>query len=390
MIKKVFKLIICIFIISFIFMMPLKTEAKTLRELKNELAETIANKEKIEAQRAAAKRQIEKYRKDISESSVGVNKCEEDIEAARKKIDELNEEIIKKNKEIDELLRFIQIANGENVYLEYIFGATGFADFIYRITVVEQLTSYNDELVDEMYDLIEKNKQLQKDLEKKIKELNNQIIVFQKKLSTLNISLDDLDDDRQSLSEEIKIFESEIKFYEGEGCKLDEDLTVCTNIPYSNSFTRPLVSGRITSNFGKRTVDGVVGYHRGIDIGISDGTKVYASAAGKVSVVSYRNECGGNMVYIQHNINGKRYTSVYMHLLSINVKKHDYVNINTVIGLSGGYSTAKRFGGYDRCSTGAHLHFGIMEGHTTSSSASKDPRNFINFPAKGSKFYSRW
>ncbi len=385
--KKILGIIICIFSISLIFMMPVNTEAKTLRDLKQELAETIANQKAIEAQRAATKRKVAQYNSDISSASKSIEKCEDDIQAAREKIDELNEEIIEKNKEIDELLRFIQVANGESVFLEYVFNATSFTDFIYRMTVVEQLSDYNDKLIDEMYDMIEQNKQLQKDLKVKISDLENQIKSFQKKLLTLNLTLDDLDDEKLSVNEEIKIFEAEIEFYESEGCKLDEDLTTCTSIPYSNGFVRPLISGRVSSNFGWRTVNGEKGYHRGIDIAIPEWTKVYAAAAGKVAVVSGRNSCGGNMIYIDHNIGGKRYTTVYMHLVSFNVKKNDYVNINTVIGYSGGGKTTQV---YDDCTTGAHLHFGILEGWTTNRNNAQDPRNFIYFPAKGSRFYSRW
>lgn len=45
----------------------------------------------------------------------------------------------------------MQISEGDNVYLEYIFEATSFTDFIYRSAIVEQLTKYNDELIDDMY-----------------------------------------------------------------------------------------------------------------------------------------------------------------------------------------------------------------------------------------------
>ena len=52
------------------------------------------------------------------------------------KIDELNENINSKKKEIENLLSFLQVSNGENVYLEYIFEAKTFTDFIYRSAVV--------------------------------------------------------------------------------------------------------------------------------------------------------------------------------------------------------------------------------------------------------------
>ena len=50
----------------------------------------------------------------------------------------------------------------DNVYLEYVFNAKSFADFIYRSSVVEQLTKHNDELIDEMSALIDENIEEQK------------------------------------------------------------------------------------------------------------------------------------------------------------------------------------------------------------------------------------
>ena len=47
-------------------------------------------------------------------------------------------------------MQFYQIANSENFYMNYIFGATSYTDFIYRYAIVEQLTSKNKELVYEM------------------------------------------------------------------------------------------------------------------------------------------------------------------------------------------------------------------------------------------------
>ena len=57
-----------------------------------------------------------------------------------------------------------------------------------------------------------------------------------------------------------------------------------------------------------------------------------------------------------------KYTTYYLHLLKYNVKVGDIVTQNTVIGYVGGYSTSKAHGGYDGCTTGAHLHYGVQSG----------------------------
>ena len=383
--KKTLIILLCILSTSFFFFVP-KLDAKTLGELKQDLADAIAEKDETEARRREAQAKIAQYDKEIKEATASVEKCEDDIDASRAKITELEAEIVEKNKEIEELLRFIQISNGENIYLEYVFGATSFTDFIYRISIVEQLSEYNDELIDEMYVMIEENKQLQKDLAQKIIDLENEILNFQAKLASLNISVDDIDEHQKDLNAEIKAATAEIKYYEDYGCKADQEISDCLNVPYATGFTRPTNSGYISSNYGYRYIWGGTSFHNGIDIALSEGNKVFASAAGYVSKVVKRASCGGNIVYINHNIEGVEYTSVYMHLLSYNVEIGDIVSLITVIGASGGSSTMW----YDSCTQGAHLHFAIYKGHTTSSSYSRDPRNYINFPAKGSRYYSRW
>ena len=57
-----------------------------------------------------------------------------------------------------------------------------------------------------------------------------------------------------------------------------------------------------------------------------------------------------------------------MHLLSISVSKGDIVGPTTEIGKVGGDSTSattrtgKKNGGYDWCTNGTHLHFGVSNG----------------------------
>lgn len=386
--KKLIGIILVIFSAFLIFSVPETVEAKTLRQLKEELATAKANKSANEAKVKEAQEKVRKYQNEINSSVSQIEVSQDEIEAARVKIQELEEEIKEKQKEIDELLRFLQVSNGENVYLEYVFGATSFTDFIYRTAIVEQMSDYNDKLIDEMYDLIEQNRQLQKELEAKIQELEKKIAQLKKDLSKVNLTIDDLYDDQKDINAEIKAFEVEIKFYEEYGCKLDQEISDCLNVPYATTFTRPTTSGYISSNFGYRNLNlSGSNFHSGIDIATPEGTKVYPSAPGYVAKKVIKSSCGGNMLYIQHSVNGQKYTTVYMHLKSFNVNVGDMVFLPTVIAYSGGGASTRS---YDRCTTGAHLHFGMYNGWTTARSNLIDPRTKVNFPPKGSSYYSRW
>ena len=162
-------------------------------------------------------------------------------------------------------------------------------------------------------------------------------------------------------------------------------------IPIGNDgWLKPLNSGVITSEIGSRWGS----YHNALDIGgNAEGTPVYAAAAGVVSGMIYKYSCGGNMLYIDVNVNGVAYTTYYYHLLSFNVNLGDVVTQDTIIGyVGGGYQTASIYGGYDNCTTGAHLHFGVAKGYYNGYSISKSnvitPPGFPN--TYGWRFYSRY
>ena len=96
------------------------------------------------------------------------------------------------------------------------------------------------------------------------------------------------------------------------------------------------------------------------------------------------------MLYINVVVGGQKYTTYYYHLLKVNVKVGDVVTQNTVIGTVGGYSTSTAHGGYDTCTTGAHLHFGVAKGFFTSTLIRNNVITPPGFPnSTGYKFSSR-
>ena len=102
---------------------------------------------------------------------------------------------------------------------------------------------------------------------------------------------------------------------------------------------------RITSDFGERAhpITGRRSWHEGVDIGMPEGTDIYAAEKGKVKISGSASGYG-NMIEIDHG-NGK--TTRYGHLKSMNVAVGDMVEKGQKIALSGNTGT----------STNPHLHF---------------------------------
>ena len=123
-------------------------EAKTLGDMKKELEEFKKQYEENQLEKELSEKEKQEIEANINSISQSIYQAGEDIKNLNKEIEILNEEIKKDEEEIKDILSFTQIQNGESAYLEYAFGAKTFTDFIYRIAVSEQLTSYNVALIE--------------------------------------------------------------------------------------------------------------------------------------------------------------------------------------------------------------------------------------------------
>jgi murein DD-endopeptidase MepM/ murein hydrolase activator NlpD len=95
--------------------------------------------------------------------------------------------------------------------------------------------------------------------------------------------------------------------------------------------------------------------HNAIDIPAPQSTPVHAAAAGYV-YKAVDNGKGYSYIILLHRDNIK---TVYGHISRIDVKAGDIIQEGEVIGLSGG---APGTNGAGRLTTGAHLHFEVLEG----------------------------
>ncbi len=389
MMKKLSKLILCTF--SF-FILVNSVDAISLKDYRIQYEKDLAKYNNSKNKQAEAKSKINSLQGDIGDVSNNIDKYQKDIEASKAKIEELKKEIEEKKKEIDNLFSFLQISDGDNIYLEYVFEAASFTDFIYRSAIVEQLTKYNDELIDDMYKKIEENKQLQKKLNKQIEDSENEMVKLNDLLNSANVSLSQLVDEHEDIEQDMDASKKQYEYFKKEfknnGCSENTDINVCLKVPTSTGFIRPLVKATVTSEFGMRfhPTQHVWKLHSGIDLGVPIGTNVYPAANGVVTKIARvknpdkkNSSCGGNKIYVKHLVNGKEFVTVYMHVHTIKVNLGDYVTVNTVIAGSGGGES------YDYCTTGPHLHFSIMKGKSY-----LEPRNYVKFPAKGKKFTSRY
>lgn len=373
-----------------------KVEAKTLQDYYNDLADLEKKYNDAQNNKKLTQSEINKLNADITEINNNIGKTKIEIATAEKDIEESEKNIAEKREETNEFLKFLQLSSGENTYLEYLFDADDYTDFIYRYAIVTQMSEYNNNLIKELETLINDLEEKKKNLNSKKNKLETQLKEFNSKLNTLRANLTKATQEGATVEEEIADLKRDITYYKNIGCSLNQDIDSCVEIALAKGWRYPLAYGCVTSEYtgnNDRTDWSGGGQHHAIDLScMPEGSPVYAAANGTVASTG-RYNCGGNYVFIYHNVNGKSYTTVYMHLLSINVAKGQKVTSDTIIGKMGGYSTSAEHGGYDICTTGAHLHFGIATGHHSTSSSfnsySINPRNIFEFPYGWGYFYRK-
>ena len=106
----------------------------------------------------------------------------------------------------------------------------------------------------------------------------------------------------------------------------------------SGSFVWPISGGNMTQVFWAG--------HPAIDVGMPEGSGVFAADTGTVTYASFSPYCYGNLIVINH---GNGFETFYAHLSGINVVPGQIVYKGNVIGAVGNTG----------CSSGPHIHFEV-------------------------------
>lgn len=349
---------VLITLVAIALLLPVKVSAVTLGEYEAAVEKYTKELQEKEAKIARGKEEIAAVKKSISETEDKIAKAEEEIEALQAEIERCDKEIKKKDAESKKIMEYYQIENGNNAYLEYVFGATSITDMVYRMSVAEQLTDYNDKIMKELKQLIETNKKKKAELKKKQEELN----ALKKKLESEKARIEEevsgVEGTVPSTKGQIELYQKRVNYYRSRGCKSSDVIGVTCDVPPKvnpssggsgvsagavigeNGFRFPVNGGRISWGYG--------GGHKGVDITRGCGTPIYAVAPGRVYYVGNGLDVyGAYMVLVVHNVNGQLVFSQYAHVQpGIPVYVGQSVDTNTIVAYMG--ST-----GY---STGCHLH----------------------------------
>lgn len=407
-ILKVFSFVALAFLLLFVEVSESFTDVvdaknnKTLRTMKSELAGLEKQLAENKQEQQDAKDGISSSKKRIEQISQEKVDIENEMEELSEEMTKLSKEIAEMNDEIKEILEYYQLTKeSDSSALEYVFGAEDYTEFIYRMAIAEQISEYQDDLINSYNKKISDNEKKKVELADKQTSLNKKVSELEGYIKSQNNKLSEALEGSIGIEDEIEALKKNINLYENTyKCKLDQTLDQCLagKLPAGSKLYRPLVAGRISSNYGSRSyrLNGrwTSDFHYGLDFSGTHGTAVYAAGNGTVAAIFYKKSCGGNMIYINHIINGKKYTTGYYHLGSVRVSVGQTVTHQTQIGTQGGNPYIET---WDHCSTGSHTHFTVSTGNWGNDfnsysgfiSRNINPRKVVNAPALGGSFSGR-
>lgn len=329
---------------------------------------------------------IETLDKKLSELSDKIEANEDEIALLQGQIKELREKKRKaeahRKKQYDTMADRIKYMyeNGDDGYLELLFGAGSLSELFNRVEYVNKVTSYDRQLLGKYQKICEEIQQMEETLNGKLDNLKS----VKESLKTEKDSVDTLMEKktrqlkeyqsaidkknkeaearasliRQQEDEMERLLEAQRKEIERERAeaakKNKNDKSAVAGIPdgienvSNGGYQWPLaVSGRISSYFGYRNAPtaGASTYHRGIDIAVPSGTSVLAAQSGTVVTAAY-SASAGNYIAIYH---GNGIYTYYMHCSKLKVSARSKVSKGQQIALSGNTGI----------STGPHLHFAV-------------------------------
>ncbi len=335
--------------LSLVFI-PINTQAETLADYQKKLKEAQDAYNQNQSEINETNEAIQNNEEEIAYIKNQFNVMADEIETMKQEIVDYNVEINEKTLETKELFEYLQIANGENAYLEYAFGADTITDFIYRMSIAEQMAEYNEKTIEELQDMIEENHRRQEELEKKEQEMTVRKAQLEDRIEALVGQRQSLSDLSVSRAEEVRIQQEYVDFLVNQGCEANDVIGVdCATTNVAGVFRRPVDYGYVTSEFGYRWGS----LHRAIDISNKDpyNTRIYPVANGTISAIYY-DLYGALVVVVEHRTaSGDYYSSLYAHLsrFAPGIKVGQKVTTNDYIGYMGATGNV----------TGPHLHLEI-------------------------------
>ena len=340
-----------------------KTDQEKLDELVQQIENSKDNAESYEKLAEALLSQISNLDSQIQETTNQIDsytaqkiQVEADLAASQAELEQPIPDKAYYQKLLEERLS-VMYMYGDTGYLDVLFGATDFSDFISKVEMISSVIAYDNQIADKL-----------QQSEDTIQQKTNEIAAQNENLAGVIASLDS---EQQSLESQKNAKNAKMLEYEqnatywtaladqqaNDAADLRRIIAASGSGSYGNNFSHiswPLPGRTYLSDYYGYRIHPITGnytFHYGVDVPAPYNTQIIAPLSGKVIFAGYKYSFG-NTVILECGVdtNGNKYSMMFCHQNSIIVNVGDIVTQGQVIGLVG--STGD--------STGAHLHFSVL------------------------------
>ncbi len=325
-----------------------KTEAA-----KNDLKAAESEKEAIVAEYNAIDKQI-------ADTEYEISVLEAEIEQTESEIKEQEEALKIAEKEYEDYMAVFKkrartmYENTDMDYLEILFSAEDFSDFLAKINIVTSIIGYDRDVLDKMQETKQRIKRTKATLDANLEIQKENMTTLETSKVTLNDSLVEKEALIAEISADVEKYKAVYEAAEAAEQAVIREysnaLSYSANpIKYNGGkFAWPVPSTqRISSYYGYRIhpIYKTRKFHSGIDISAAYGVDIVAAADGTVTM-SATNGGYGKCIIVNH---GSGISTLYGHNSTLLVSKGQKVTKGQVIAKAG--STG--------LSTGPHLHYEV-------------------------------
>jgi len=367
------------------------------REARSNIAAIQEQEDELNESLSEVQGELEAYRADIAEleSSIAeltteITDLQESITAGRTELEATEERIEELRGEVAERLRLVQsMGHQPNSLFVILSESENLTDLVLTVRFFSEVANADAEFMDELIELEERQTELIDALYEQADELATAQEGLEADQSELEIAQANLLEQETALRDELYTLNQD-RMTEEEALAVAEAMEAARSAsdappvgpsgttgsgnggtPSNSGMIRPIASGRVSSEFGMRTLNGRTGHHAGVDL-VTPGNPtapILAVADGVVRVAQWHDSLGWYII-VEHNIDGQRVDTLYAHLSAMSVGVGAQVSQGQIIGNMG--NTGHSFG--------AHLHFEVHPGGW-GWGRSVNPRNWVNFPA---------
>lgn len=358
-----------------------KEKQEAQKKVKRQMEENKREQHSVQSRLDELNAELEETKQEIRRLNDEIHNTENELETAKEKLQEAEERVAKRDKLFKERIR-LMYEKGNVTYLEVLFGAKDFSDFLARFESIQVIMKQDRELLVAQKrdrDVIAESKRtievaLDKlnSLQAEAEEQRNILAQQQKEQELALAGLQKEYDELEDINEEEAQKERELAAKLAAAIEAEEQKKKAARAAAATgggssgggggggggtfrdsggTLAWP-ANGTLTSGFGPRWGR----QHNGIDISAPGGTPIYAAADGQVVKASYGWNGGyGNQVIIVHS---GGISTMYAHIRNggIQVSPGQTVKRGQKIAEVGNTGSVKgRNGGY-------HLHFEVWEG----------------------------